>query len=224
MQKQEIQTAEKDQVLNFTPGQRVLLKPAGQEKIFSTELVGHIAGEYIIMRIPRIVEFFDHLHKDKKMAVQYVHEANRYAFLSHVATILRSPDQLLFLRHPASFRQVPLRKSRRVECHLPVEFEATINKVPVQCEAMLLDISPGGCKIVLDSAEHGVLRTFAAGNEITIKSHIIGAESLLLVEGTARKVTHSDSLVTVGVQFGDLSEQVYADLEEYFQSVQAFLE
>jgi c-di-GMP-binding flagellar brake protein YcgR len=207
--------------LNMSPGTRMVVEPVGLGKRFSTEFVGMERDAYLIVRVPRIAGVTEHLQKDKKVRVRTIEHGQVYGFEAEVAWIMSTPFRLLFLRYPMFVEVLNLRGSQRVECFLPAEFKTVDSSSWTR--GLVLNISRGGCQVVLDPVEGGQ-PDIDVGAGVMLELRLPGSERVLIVGGQARNVRKMETRAQVGVQFDpETPPGTIGAVKEYVQNLTDYL-
>jgi c-di-GMP-binding flagellar brake protein YcgR len=78
--------------------------------------------------------------------IRYLKDGVAYGFESEIIAVQFFPFPLMFLKYPPNFEFVKIRISRRFKIDLPASFADAEGNV-ISSEAVILDISEGGCGV-----------------------------------------------------------------------------
>lgn len=209
--------------LGVVIGTRMLIEPAGMGDRFKSEFVGMVRGGFIIVRVPRIPGINEFLYVEKKITVRYVHEGNVYGFESEVLWNQTSPFRLLFLRYPETVEILNLRRCQRVDCYLPVKIGmGEEDGQYTELEGMMLNLSCGGCQLVLDATSGG-LPTIAVDTELVVQFRMFGSDKLVRIKGQAKNINVNKQRMYLGLMYSDLSDDVRDGIDNYVNNVAEYL-
>lgn len=205
----------------------MLIEPQGMGDRFKTEFIGMGRGQFIVARLPRMAGVTEHLYVEKKVTVRYVFQGNVYGFESEVLWTQVTPFRLLFLRYPDTVEILNLRKCQRVDCYLPVkigvgEGVGEDGGQYSEYEGMILNLSCGGCQLVVDSAPEGGLN-IKVDSELTLEFKMVGADKTTRVKGKAKNVNLNKNRSYLGVMFDGVPDEVRDAIENYVSNVTEYL-
>jgi len=209
--------------LGIALGTRMIVEPAGMGDRFRTEFIGMSRGQYLIVRIPRVPGINDYLYVEKTVTVRYVHEGNVYGLQSEVLWTLNAPYKLLFLRYPDTVEMLNLRKCQRVDCYLPVQVGVSEDEQFTQYEGMILNLSCGGCQVVIDTKGGGQLPPITVDSMVNLEFRMIGSDKLTKLDGKAKNLNVNENRLYFGVMYDDLPIDVRNGIDEYIESVAEYL-
>nr|WP_280712743.1 flagellar brake protein [Desulfobaculum xiamenense] len=202
----------------------MLVEPAGMGDRFKTDFVGMVRGQYLIVRVPRIPGLNDYLYVEKVVTVRYLHEGQVFGFGSEVLWNLTAPFRLLFLRYPKTIETLNLRKAQRVDCFLPVQVGSGEGEGQyVQSGGMMLNLSAGGCQLVLDSAEDAEMPSFAVDSRLDVSFTMVGSDRSIKLTGKVKNVSLHRSRMYLGVMFHELDDEHRMAINTYVESVNDYL-
>ncbi len=92
-----------------------------------------------------------------------------------------------------------LRAHKRLNCYLPANVRVKDNRM----EGGIIDISKGGCLIIIEKAKIKVKKklVFQVGDEISISFQLSGVENKLTVAGKQKTLRQGKDSVAIGIQF-----------------------
>lgn len=185
----------------------------GQEFKAAGVLVGMVPDEYLIIRVPAIPGILGRLDDGNPIVVRYVYAGNVYGFTSKVLTCIQKPALMCFLTYPFSVEAINLRKVQRMECLLP----ASVKTDGGNYKAVIVDISPGGCRVCLDYEEVESL-SVDIDQTIEISFHLTGMAEEQVINGKIKNLKKDRKFSDMGVQFDQENEAVLNSVKLYIES------
>ena len=88
-----------------------------------SKILGWSPPHFVLLQMPYIQGVPLEVSKNMPCVVRYVSEGNIYGFKTSVMKIQFDPQPLLFLKYPENIENVSLRKSERIQAHIPVTFK-----------------------------------------------------------------------------------------------------
>lgn len=200
-------------------GARVMVEPVGVGEKFATEFLGWERGRYVMLKLPSKFLNVENLHLDKVVVVKYLHSGGRIcAFRSTVLALIHAPVRILFLRYPETLEVVSLRKEDRVDCFVPVVLSADGDS----WEGALVNLSPGGGKLVLDARESG--RLPRTGGLLALSFRLLGkGVEECQVSGRAIKAAVEGGRVVLVLVFEGVSSGTQEQIARYVELASAYL-
>jgi hypothetical protein len=212
--------ADSGEVPNIEPGGRVLLDPDGLGKRFWTEFIGLVKGKYLLLRLPMQVGIREALEVDAPVTVRYIQGGCRVCgFKTSVAGMNFKPFPLLFLHHPDRVESLSLRRHERVACSLP----GRVFQEGQEWEGMIVNISQGGCRMVLDGGNGASGGTPQADEEIFCSIRLLDSDEELYVRGMVRTVDAKAGNTVLGIQFVEPTEEQAGRIGEYVEGIREYL-
>jgi hypothetical protein len=170
--------------------------------------------EFLIVRLPWIPGLRNRLLPESVMTVRFVASGELYGFQSTVITHTAKPGLILFLTYPDVVEKIPLREHKRVQCAMPVYFQSRRGA----CQAIIADLSRGGCRLALDVSGQAELRQTTVGDEIVLRGAFTADGKQQSVICHVRTVDMTPNKMTLGISFTE-GEQVFWDsLDAFFVS------
>lgn len=209
--------------MNIVIGTRMLVEPAGMGDRFKTDFVGMVRGQFILVRIPRIPGLNEFLYVEKRVTVRYVHEGNVYGFESQVIWNQATPYRLLFLRYPVTVEILNLRRCQRVDCYTPVRIGLEEGGQYTEYEGMMLNLSCGGCQLVLDAGE-GAMPPVAVDTELKVSFKLFGTDKDVTFTGRAKNINVSKQRMYLGLMYDELPADVRKAIDDYVNNVSEYLQ
>jgi len=203
--------------VNVELGTQLVLQFEGNETRFKSSLVGLEPGDYLIVRMPHMINFA-HICSNPQIIVRYVRSGTVYGFQSQLAGYITKPFKLLFLSYPTLVSSHNLRKQQRVECFIPVIISVE-NK---EFKGAVLDISGGGCLLNCPASAEGAFPKIQIDDEVKFSFQLPGLNQPLMVTGKARNITQESDRTTVGLQFDPTEVETRKHIESYIENMTQF--
>lgn len=126
-----------------------LMLSRSQKTIFYSALIGYVAGEYLLVKIP-----IDHglsvpMQEGEHVTVRVFSGVAVYTFNCTIESILLAPRYYMHLSFPKTIQATPLRQAVRVKVNMPVEIKHAGASTPPRT-ATLADLSISGAFIAAD--------------------------------------------------------------------------
>ena len=179
-------------------------------------LIGIEEGKHIIIKLldeKQIKPFLPEQHAVAK----YLSDGIVYSFKTQILSVISHPSVLIFIDYPDSIRQHNIRSHKRIDCLLP-------NKIIIEgntIESTIVNISRGGCKLLIKNIEEGEDSPFKyidkdiivilsqAGNvdELRIPSKVVSAYRVNIEN-------------YFGIKFQIDDEDIRNELDYYLQTIE----
>jgi c-di-GMP-binding flagellar brake protein YcgR len=182
----------------------------GRELKAAGALVGMVAEEFLIIRVPAIPGILSRLREGDPIVVRYVYSGNVYGFTSKVLTCIQKPALIVFTEYPTSVESMNLRKARRMECLFP----AVVDMQGRGHKAVIVDISIGGCRICLEN-ESGDSSSIDVQQTIGISFFLTGTTEEQVINGKIQNIKKDDKRTEMGIQFDPENEAVLDNVKLY---------
>lgn len=176
-------------------------------------LAGMIPDEFLMVRVPPIPGILSRLEDGSPVVVRYVHAGSVYGFTSTVLTCIQKPALIVFLAYPAAVESMNLRKAKRLECVFPARAKTDDDEF----KAVMLDISPEGCRICRDHAA-GEFSSADVDQTITLSFHLPGVSEEQVINGRIRNLKKDGKVSEIGIQFDQGDEAVLNNVKLYVDS------
>lgn len=182
--------------------QVIVQKEVGQERTWA-RLVGWVSEGVVIMDGPAQWVGMGQLFAQNRLLVRFVSLGSFYGFTAKVLTVLKSP-LLVILEWPKQLDKVPLSSETRCLVNVPIHITPR-NRDGSQgqpCEALLTDISLGGCQAKSKRAGLAVA-DFQQGRQVRISAQVPLFPQALAVLAQIRNTQITGSEVVMGLRFED---------------------
>ncbi len=185
----------------------------GQEFKAAGILVGMMPNESLIIRVPPIPGILNRLEAGSSVVVRYVYAGNVYGFTSKILICIQKPALIVFLAYPATVETMNLRKAQRLQCLFP----ARVKTHDGDYDAVMVDISLGGCRICLDYGA-GVPQSADIDQTIEISFHLPGVEQEQVINARIQNLKKDGQVSEMGVKFDPENEAVLNNVKLHIDS------
>ncbi len=131
--------------INLQVGTRIqmALQMGSAQRIYYTELIGYLDGEYLIIKTPVENGLSIQVQVEEPVILRIMAGVNVFTLKCRIKTIFRAPHSYIHLSFPTDIQSVVLRAAIRAKVALPVSVNGT-------AKAMITDISVTGAAITAD--------------------------------------------------------------------------
>jgi len=167
-------------------------------KSVSGKLVGMKVGKYLIVDISSIKSDTNLFEIDDLIRIKYINIEDIFNFSSKILTVLKKPDNLIFLQYPQMVKSCNIRNQKRVDCFLPIhsKIDGAITSV------IVTNISLRGCRCLIDQ-----FHSLTNINGQTIEMNFsYGDLDTLQIEGNIRSSQIQGSQIILGIEFDKISQ------------------
>jgi len=171
--------------VSFKPGQSVMVQGMGDNQRYWGRVIGADPYEYFIVKLPLVPGITRLATAGAGLTVRLESDGELYGFSCDVISATHKPNLLLILSYPTSTERLRLRRHRRVKCLIPANVENDFFKSPV----FIVDLSRGGCRLVLDMNRKDKVANLMTGDAIDLN---ITLDSLSSLRYKARVVALND--------------------------------
>ena len=203
--------------LDIAIGTRMMLSLPGAFENDQVELVGLVQGDFLILRMPLVQGLRARFAAGEPVVMRYLARGAIYGFTSSVLCSATRPCFLLFIAFPEVLEQLELREHRRVNCLLPV----TMRAGGAVIDAIMLDISLGGCQVALDVGE--TAKALAVGVHVELHVAIMHGSENVFMSCLSKRSVKSGDRVHVGLKFVNMSETVKQTIYNYLETVSCLI-
>ncbi len=177
-----------------------------------THLVGYEHDNFFLLKFPTISGISSYLVKDASFAALFKTSGLNVTF-SSVLTSVMPRKFLAFCEYPARFKAYEIRNAERMDCLLAAAMDVGIKRY----FCVVQDISLNGCKVTLDGVEGTSLRKLENDEVVTLE--IWTQKDTITVKAIIKRVLKNISRVTLGLSFGQLSQQDAAVIQSFVLSL-----
>jgi len=169
----------------FKLGQAVMLQALGGKQRYWGKIIGTDPYDYFIVRLP-LVPGINHLATTGAgLTLRFEADGELYGFSCDVVSATHKPNLLLILSYPTYIEKMQLRRHRRIKCLIPAFMENEFFKSP----GFIVDLSRGGCRVVLDMFQKQKIVNLMTGDELNLN---ISLDSLSSLTCKARVMSLAD--------------------------------
>ena len=175
--------------------------------------------EYLIMKFPYIeggTSLIQHkLYEGNNVLIRYLHRGSVFGFQSKLLGTITTPRKLMFISYPKIIEEHNIRSEKRVSCYLP----ARIKTDDGENKGYVRDINRGGCQCVIKHSEVDRLKNFfKIDGEIGLTFLLPGVEGDQSLTGTIKNIERNRKEINIGVEFGEIKEDVKSKISEFCSS------
>ena len=139
-------TAFKDINLQVGVRLQMALQHGANQFICYTEFIGHVYGEYLIVKLPIKNGLAIQIQVGEPVTLRILSGADVFTLTCHVKTIFKAPHYYMHLSFPTDIQAIALRGAARAKVNLPVQVNG------VAGAGIISDISITGAAITADKA------------------------------------------------------------------------
>lgn len=192
---------------------------------FRSELIGMLPDEYIIARMPQIV---DSKYEKKcvdsigqNVVIRYIFRGTVFGFKAKLIGIVSKPVKFMIINYPKSIVEHNMRKNERINCIFPGKMKIDAFSVNVN----IMDISLSGCKIVIvqpDSYAEKELENIKTMELKTVLTfHLPGEDKVTSIDGVCKNIIRKPSKYRVGIEFANLGKTTVRKISEFIKNANA---
>lgn len=193
-------------------GMSVVLQFSHDGKKYSSKIVGVDPYNFIITKMPLVPGISKMLFPGEGITLKYQCDGIIYGFDTEIVNFVLKPMPLLILAYPVSTERIELRRYKRIPCLIPVHMENEYERNL----AFMVDISQGGCRLVLDkNGSEGVLNVMT-GDKVTIHPilELFGSDTVsAIVANAAEKDRNIIFGTTFQIEDPELSKRIVEFIE-----------
>jgi c-di-GMP-binding flagellar brake protein YcgR len=190
----------------------------GSQSRLTSEVIGVVEGEYLIIRMPPLNSTGDTSNlpsEGNTVIVRYLYEGTVFSFKSRISHFITAPGKLIFIEYPEKIENQNLRAHKRIDCYLPANIKVADNTIGVA----ISDISRGGCEVTVEKLKiensPGLL---GVDNEIGVSFKLPGVEKILTATGKQKYIKKDKDNVHIGILFSDLGIEVQEILYDFLST------
>ncbi len=188
----------------------------GDKAQLESELIGAESDKLLIIRIPPIYTVTDTsklIYKGNPIFVRYQRWGTLLGFQSQIIDFDFDNEKSITIDYPKKIEDYELRRSKRVDCYLPVNIKIGSNMI----NGNIINISNKGCLIVIDSNEIGDDKSFLQLNtKLDISFHLPQVEEGINVAVAQRNFVVDKQSIRIGAEYINMDYKSRADLNSFF--------
>ncbi len=172
--------------VELRPEMPVVLQIPRDGAKYSSKIVGVEPYKYIIAKMPLAPGIRTMIFPGQGLTLKSECDGIIYGFDTEILHAILRPAALLLLAYPMRTEKIELRRHRRLSCLLPVRLQNPF----AHTLAFMVDISLGGCRLVVDKNDTDGILNVMAGDEVSILAlhEVFGDDGLrATIANTAQK-------------------------------------
>lgn len=185
-------------------GTKLNLQFKGSNTRVTSEFVGLVKGDYLIIKMPSLTSFKDVkslIYRESDIVVRYLHKGTIYGFQSRIRDTIISPAKLIFIEYPKKFENYELRSNKRIDCFLPASIEILDRAI----EGSITDISREGCQFIVETSKvKNNMEIFKVDGEIKVSFLLPGLKEKIVVDTRQKNIKKDKDSVNIGFWFFDM--------------------
>jgi len=198
------------------PGQAVMVQESGSPKRYWGRIIGTDPYEYFFVKLPLVPGITRLVKPGAALTLRLETEGELFGFSCEVFAATHKPYPLVVLAYPASVERIQLRRSKRVRCLIPV----LIKNDFFTSQALIVDLSRGGCRLVLDMFQKQQVIPLISGDAISLLLSLAPSGSLEC-KATVVSVTDTGQGRFLGARFDPCGEDACTAIDEFMDRLEA---
>ncbi|MDY7001601.1 MAG: PilZ domain-containing protein, partial [Thermodesulfobacteriota bacterium] len=93
-----------------------------------------------------------------------------------------------------------------------------------QYNGLLLNLSCGGCQVVVESKDQDASPKVAVDEDITLEFKMFASDKNMNLAGKVKNINVNDTRIYLGVKYNELSEDIENEIKDYITNVTDYLE
>ena len=183
------------------------------------ELVGFKQGEFLLVWLPTLTTHRKFLADNNKVTIRGMNvDFQLCGFITTISKTLLTPHPLLFLAFPKIFEKLHLRRHDRVVCFLAAQMLLNGNEY----QAMVVNLSLGGARIVLDKENTDLSPDQCKGREVYLVCKTVENSKEAYAKSLVRSVRCRDARMTLGLEFLNLIGESHTIIHKYVASIKEY--
>lgn len=184
----------------FRPGQAVMVQLTGDCQRYWGRVLGADPYECFIVKLPQVPGIKRLAVPGASLTLRLEHEGELFGFSCDVITAVFKPNPLAILAYPASTERLQLRRHKRLKCLIP----AVAGNGCFSSSGFIVDMSLGGCKLILDERQIQQAMPLKPGDALTVDISLPNLGSIILKgKAVSLKDAGQDRALTVRFDLED---------------------
>jgi len=204
--------------LELKVGGALSMQFAALDQKYDGKVVGFEPFSYLIVQARLPQEGLARVAQNPNMVAQHTASGVVFGFRSQVLNRTTNPAPLLFLAFPDSVDRVVLRRDERVSVNMPCSIHGKYGAH----EAMIMDLTPAGCRLSAKIDLKSPLREAQPGDQLILNCDL-GRGQELTAPIELRRVLSEKGLLFLGAQFVDLTREHSQMVTGYVDGLLQFL-
>jgi len=163
--------------------------------------IGMEAGQYLLVKLPPLIDIWKKLYKKNHVIIRYVHGGNIYGFRTTLIGLIRETVRLFVFAYPEMVESMNLRKEERFPCMLPVILTDAVRQSDEERQGMISDLSAGGCSCEVAAPVAGHLQGAKIGDRLRLVFRLQEDMPPLAVEAELRMLQKDQNRLRLGLRF-----------------------
>jgi hypothetical protein len=196
-------------------GMSLKIQIEGDKAQLETELIGTENDKLLTIKLPPIYTVTDTsrlIYKGNAIFVKYQRWGSLLGFKSQIIDFDLDNEKSITIDYPKKLENFELRKSKRIDCYLPVDVKVGSNMI----NGNIINVSKEGCLIAIDSEEIGDNKGFMQIDaKLDINFHLPQAEEGINVVVAQRNLVVGNQGIRIGTEYIDMDSKSQADLNNF---------
>lgn len=201
--------------VTFKPGQAVLVQALGDNQRYWGRILGHDPYDYFLVKLPLVPGILRLASPGASLTVRLETDGELFGFGCDVISATHKPYPMLILSYPTTTERLQLRRHKRVKCLIPALVENEFFKSP----AFIVDLSKGGCKLVLDVFQKQKIINLMTGDDVAVS---VSLDSMTNMRCKAKVMSLSELRHgrALGASFDSEDEESLTTLRDFMERLE----
>lgn len=152
-----------------------MVQLTGDGQRYWGRVLGADPYECFIVKLPQVPGIKRLAAPGASLTLRLEHEGELFGFSCDVITAAFKPNPMVILAYPASTERVQLRRHKRLKCLVP----AVAENESFSSVGFIVDMSLGGCKLILEARQKEQTIPLKPGDAITVGISLPSLESIM---------------------------------------------
>lgn len=172
--------------------------------------------ECFIVKLPQVPGINRLANAGASLTLRLEHDGELFGFSCDVITAAFKPNPMVILAYPASTERVQLRRHKRLKCLVP----AVVENDGFCSFGFIVDMSLGGCKLILDARHKQQGVTLESGDAVTVGISSPGLDTIMF-QGKAVSLKDVGQERELTISFNLADKQTRASLGAFVSRLEA---
>lgn len=190
--------------LNLPLGHEIILAVnnvgASSEQKVKGRFVGAEDYAFVIGLFPSLMLSITSFYPKTPINVSYSRDGSQHKFYSEVICHCNTPAPMLFFSYPDRVTITDLRQTQRVECSIPCSIFSQYG----EANAIIADISPQGCRIIVPLMGNSKMRNLAVNDDLVLNCSF-AINQTMITPGTIKSINNKGPFLAFGIQFTEVN-------------------
>lgn len=209
--------------LDLRIGERMMLRLGWGDEKNSLEAQGELVGyghyEFILVRLQPAPGLLPRICQGERVTVRFLSEGAAAIFQTEVIGHLTRPSVIVALAYPTVMNTVQVRRFKRVTCALPV----LVSKGGQQGNAIISDISRGGCRMIMDVRGQSIAKNLAVDDKMEIHVPLDLNKPLEVIPVCTKNIETEQHRAIMGLAFESMPNQTGQLLDVFLTNTEILL-